>query len=131
MKTFIVITLLLIAGNSSAQNILGTSLSDANLYLKHKNFDPKLGDLENGKRKYLSIINGNFQIIYYFDYDGICRAYHSYFIDIKDSNKQVLEKGLSKYQKNGEFYYYDDIKAGIFYSSEFGYYLRIAELNYF
>jgi hypothetical protein len=51
MKTGIVITLPLIAGNSSAQNILGTSLSDANLYLKHKIFDPKLGDLENGKRK--------------------------------------------------------------------------------
>jgi hypothetical protein len=127
------ITSLLFSININAQNLIGLNLYEAKQYLQKQGHSVSEFELEGGKRKALGF-EEEIMVIYYFDYNNICRAYHSYFTKKNRSlanDKSVFERTLKNYKKVGDYYYLDNYKAGIFYDEESGYYIRFADLEYF
>jgi len=127
------ITSLIFSISINAQNLIGVNLYQAKLYLQKEGHSVSEIELEGGKRKAIGF-EEEILVIYYFDYNNICRAYHTYFSEKNRSlanDKSIFEETLRNYKKNGDFYYLKNFKAGIFYNEEYGYYLRIAEVEYF
>jgi hypothetical protein len=131
IKILLIFMFLVCIGKIQGQNLLNYNYNQAKIYLQKKGYTLEEINLENN-RKALGFDDGDIAIIYYFDVNNICRHYDNY-CDKMQNDKKFFENVLEKdYDKIGEFYYKNGLKAAIFYDSpKFGYYIRIAEEKYF
>ncbi len=70
--------ILLFSLDLKAQNLIGLNLYQAKQYLQKEGHSVSEFELEGGKRKAIGF-EEEIVVIYYFDYNNICKAYHSYF----------------------------------------------------